>query len=300
MNLGLRVLGRRPDGYHRIRTVLASVALHDTLRFEAGGREHEIECAARDVPSDGTNLALRAVAALEDLLGARLPPVRIRLTKRIPPGRGLGGGSSDAAVTLLALNRAFGCGQPRPALHRAAARIGMDVPFFLYGGEALATGRGDRLFPFPDGPPLALVLLLPNFSVPTAEAYRRLPRSLRLDSARSLPPGTMRRSPGAPPEGMLDNDLERSGVFQVSRTGDARPGDSIARMRRALSAAGAVGAAMSGSGSATYGIFPDEAAAARAARALAGPEWTAHPTRLLSRAEHQTVVRGRREEVAAS
>lgn len=177
VNLGLRVFGRRRDGYHQVRTLLAAVDWSDTLCFEPGGHGVRLECSDPEIPTDGRNLVLKAVSRLEEHLGRRLPGVRIRLEKRIPVGRGLGGGSSDAAAALTALNRLFDLGLRRPTLVRLAARIGMDVPFFLYGGLAVATGRGEQVFPLAAAPELWLVLLLPDFGVATEAAYRSLSSS---------------------------------------------------------------------------------------------------------------------------
>ena len=298
VNLGLRILGRRRDGYHRIRTVLAAVDLWDTLRFEPGGRELRLECDAADLPVDETNLVLRAAAALEGRVGHRLPGARIRLEKRIPVGRGLGGGSSDAAATLLALNRLFDLGLSRPELDRLAAGIGMDVPFFLYGGRAAAVGRGEQVFPLTGVPELALLLLVPDFGISTVEAYRRLPplRAPGGSPPDRVPVGTIgvsvepepgaRKECGRGFEAALRNDLESSGALRTPRC-DRR----IPEMRRALMTVGAKGAAMSGSGSAVYGVFADRAAAVRAAASCARKGITAIATRTISRAEHREALR---------
>ena len=186
VNLGLRVLSRRPDGYHTVRTLLAAVDLWDTLTFEPGGEGLRLECDSPSIPADQTNLVLRSASRLEDLLGRRLPGARIRLRKRIPAGRGLGGGSSNAAAALVGLNRLFGLGLSRRVLHQVLTGVGMDAPFFLYGGLALATGRGEHVFPLADVAELPLVLLIPEFGVSTPEAYRGLPK----------PPAVPRRENG--------------------------------------------------------------------------------------------------------
>lgn len=306
VNLGLRVLERRTDGYHRIRTRLATIALWDELRFEPGGSGARLRCAGEaggdPIPGGRGNLVLRAAEQLESAAGRPLPGVSIRLRKRIPAGRGLGGGSSDAAAALTGLNRLFRLGRSRAELHRMAAAIGMDVPFFLYGGAAFAGGRGDAVFPLaePRGEaarPLPLVLLLPRFGISTAEAYR----GLGLAPSR----GERKRNPGrrraasvgriADPRGRLGfaggpsfpsspdgfrNDLERSAVLE-----SAALGREIAEMRRTLLTSGALVSAMSGSGSAVYGVFGDSAAAEDAARRLDGREWRALATRTVLRSE---------------
>lgn len=287
VNLGLEVLGRRPDGYHQIRTLLAAVSLRDTLRFapdpgRAPGRVR-LTCDDPGVPEDGTNLVVRAVTLLAERFPGRLPALRIHLEKRIPAGRGLGGGSSDAAATLAALDRRFALGASRGELRALAARIGMDVPFFLRGGTAVAVGRGEQVFPLAEPVRLSLVLLIPDFGVSTPAAYSGLPRGssprpLRARPASTGPPAaTMRRSSGSGarrllrrPEALarcLRNDLEES-LALPGGVSDASAGGSIRGMRRALESAGALASAMSGSGSAVFGVFRDAEAAQRAARRL--------------------------------
>ena len=147
--------------------------LWDTLTFEPGGEGLRLECDNPSIPTDHTNLVLRSASRLEELLGRRLPGARIRLRKRIPSGRGLGGGELERrAAALIGLNRLFGLGLSRRVLHRVLAEVGMDAPFFLYGGLALATGRGEHVFPLADVAELPLVLLIPDFGISTPEAYR--------------------------------------------------------------------------------------------------------------------------------
>ncbi len=304
INLGLFVQSKRSDGYHQIRTVLASISLWDTLRFEpTEGGGVRLRCEEPGIPTDDSNLVLRAAALLGEGVPGGLPGVRIRLRKRIPAGRGLGGGSSDAAAALVGLNRCFGLGLSRAALHRSAARIGMDVPFFLYGGLALATGRGDQVFPLPDGPEVEIVLLIPSFEIPTGDAYRLLPESAALTPQDHETDGGTDgiariwplMGPGSPegrfaPEmltGRFANDLEQSEVLRETRTSDA-----LFEMRRALTAVGAVETAMSGSGSAVFGVFRDREAAETAAARLSGDSFRAVATRTISRAEHRAAIFG--------
>ena len=298
INLGLRVLSRRPDGYHGIRTLLATVDLWDTLTFEPGGDGLRLECDSPSIPTDRTNLVLRAASRLEDLLGRRLPGACIRLRKTIPAGRGLGGGSSNAAAALIGLNRLFGLGLSRRVQHRVLAGIGMDAPFFLYGGLALATGRGEHVYALADAAELPLVLLIPEFGISTPEAYRGLPKppavyreggSERTDSlVRFLASG-----PSGPQlsgkllAGCFPNDLERSTVLQTTR-----PPDAISRMRNALKAAGALETAMSGSGSAVFGVFAGPEQAAHAAARLSEANLRAIATRTITRSEHRAALQG--------
>ena len=299
INLGLRVLARRPDGYHTVRTLLAGVDLWDTLTFEPGGEGLRLECDSPSIPTDRTNLVLRAALRLEKLLGRRLPGARIRLRKTIPAGRGLGGGSSDAAAALVGLNRLFGLGLRRRVLHRVLAEVGMDAPYFLYGGLALAAGRGEHVFPLAGGAELPLVLLIPEFGISTPDAYRGLPEpptpphraggSERADSLvrflGSGPSGPQLR--GELLAGCFPNDLERSTVLQTTR-----PPDAISRMRNALQGAGALETAMSGSGSAVFGVFPGREQAAHAAARLSGANLRAIATRTITRSEHRAALLG--------
>src|SRR5512145_2350061 len=158
VNLTLEVLGKRPDGYHEIATVMQTVDLADRLTLE-DAETLELDASAAGVPTDGTNLALRAAMALRETVGITRG-VRISLDKRIPVAAGLGGGSADAAAVLLGLNRLWGLRWPRARLEAIAVTLGMDVPFFLRGGGALATGRGEQLEPVDVGGS-ALVLVNP-------------------------------------------------------------------------------------------------------------------------------------------
>lgn len=310
VNLGLRVLGRRPDGYHELATVLGAVDLWDTLAFEPGGDGVCLECDFPGIPTDGSNLVLRAAALLGESLPGGLPGVRIRLEKGIPAGRGLGGGSSDAAAALVGLNRLLGLGLGRFALHRLLARVGMDAPFFLYGGSAFAGGRGEQVFPLARAPALALVLVIPRFEIRTEDAYRGLPESVR--SGRDSDPvrmGTLARSVAAdtrPGEEAFSecsakdsfpNDLEASTALRESERSL-----SIPEMRRLLTAAGALRTAMSGSGSAVFGVFSGADAATDAAvgisRSVSGRGGRAIATRTISRAEHRAALFGSRSDGA--
>jgi 4-diphosphocytidyl-2-C-methyl-D-erythritol kinase len=256
VNLGLEVLGRREDGYHEIRSILQTVDFHDRLTFETA--EAGIRLTTSD-PSLGTgneNLVFRAASLLAEASGCRRG-VSIHLEKRIPPGKGLGGGSSDAAATLLALDRLWKTGASPRELHRLAASLGMDVPFFLYGGSALAVARGEEVYPL-DLPALSIVLILPDFSISTADAYGNLRLTKRetgltlLHFAWSLPEVRVELRE-------LVNELESAAGERF---------DSIQEYKRILLDLGAMSSMMSGSGSSVVGIFHDEASARNAACSL--------------------------------
>ena len=164
INLDLRVLGRRPDGYHELRTVFQSLALHDTVSCEQRSGPFAIECDTAGVPLDRSNLVWRSAQALWRAV-RRTGDVRdvvVRLTKKIPMQAGLGGGSADAAASLLALARLWKTSVRPAQLMDVAVTIGADVPFFLAGGTALGLGRGDEIYPLADLPRHWVVLLMPG------------------------------------------------------------------------------------------------------------------------------------------
>jgi 4-diphosphocytidyl-2-C-methyl-D-erythritol kinase len=258
INLGLEVLGRRDDGYHELRTILQTIGLHDELRIRAGD-EPGVRLTSNDqrIPLDSSNLAAVAAHLLAERTGHELA-LEIHLEKRIPAGAGLGGGSSNAATTLMALNHMWGSAVRRETLHEMAAQIGMDVPFFLYGGSALAVGRGDELYPLDVGSDLPIVLILPDFSISTAAAYSNL-RLTKKRSGLTLQHFAWSDPYGRNGLGELVNDLEGA-------TGEHSP--SIQEYKTLLLERGATSAMMSGSGSAVFGVFPDASSAQSAAAAL--------------------------------
>jgi 4-diphosphocytidyl-2-C-methyl-D-erythritol kinase len=263
INLDLAVLDRRPDGYHELRTVFQSIALHDTVEILPTRGRFSIDGDATRMPLDRTNLAWRAAEALWQRAGRRGVPsgTRIRIVKRIPAQAGLAGGSSDAAAALLGLNRLWNLKLPASMLLQLAGELGSDVPFFLVGGTALGLGRGERLYPLADLPLRHLVIVVPDFGVATPDAYRWLAEE-RAQATDRLP-----LRDGAPFTELLTswrliNHLEPPVVARHPE---------IAEIRDALSAVGARAARMSGSGSAVFGLFDSAATARRAARALTAP-----------------------------
>ena len=169
INRELRVGQRRPDGFHEIRSRFCAIDFCDRLEVEESDRL-ELSCSGVPVPCGDTNLVARAARALADRLGIA-SGARIRLEKRVPAGAGLGGGSADAAVTLLLLSKLWSSRLRQEELSEVAARLGSDVPFFLSGGEADVAGRGERVTPLGDSPPEELLLWIPPFSISTAEVY---------------------------------------------------------------------------------------------------------------------------------
>ncbi len=250
VNLSLRVLRRREDGFHEIVTRMAPLALADRVTVEpladAPRGTVAFTCDTPGVPGDETNLAVRAVRALEALTGP-LPAVRLHLEKRVPHGAGLGGGSSDAAAVLRGLNGVFALGLPLETLAEAAGAIGSDVPFFLYEAVCDCTGRGEAVVPvgeFAWRPELLLVK--PAFGVATPGAYKRWRDSREV-------PG-FHYAPQPVPGGELVNDLERP-VFEKY------PGVLKGRL---LECPGVTAALMSGSGSTVFAVLEGDAAPALA------------------------------------
>ena len=272
VNLTLEVLGKRSDGYHEIATVMQAVDLSDRLKIEAAD---DISLVSTDpaLPTDERNLIIRAARLLREAAGVQIG-ARIWLDKQIPVAAGLGGGSSDAAATLWALNRVWGLRWARERLAEVAVGLGMDVPFFLGRGRALATGRGERLSPLPAAGGFALVLVNPNFPLATAEAYGRVPAGWRAEPSgtarmvEALKTRSARRVAAA-----LTNTLETLVTPAVP---------AIDRMKAALMAAGALGAAMSGSGPTVFGVArsPDHARSIRRRVNRAG--WSCWAVRTIS------------------
>jgi len=280
INLHLRVLGRREDGYHEIETVFQTITLHDRLTFEplADGRI-ELSCDTAEVPSDESNLVRRAAHALRERSGVRAG-ARIKLEKNIPAQAGLGGGSADAAVALLGLARLWTLAPGRAELVELGARLGADVPFFLTGGTALGTGTGASVTPLEDAPTRHLVVVTPGVKVSTADAYKALdaPALTKAESAANLSVSRAESGFSGSDREAMRNDFEAV-VFRLH--------PEIGRAREALLEAGASAALLSGSGSGVFGFFDSKGEAERARRAL-GPRagWRAFACATLSRAEY--------------
>ena len=278
VNLDLRVLGVRADGYHELRTVFQTIELHDTLTCAEVPGPFTLKCRAPNVPLDARNLIWKAAAALWTALG-RAGEVRdtaIAIEKRIPVEAGLGGGSADAAAALIALARLWG-GAALSLLREVGASIGADVPFFLSGGTALGLGRGEEIYPLVDMPPHFVVIVRPPFGVSTAEAYAWYDedRAAGLRDVREL---QLLPVPWPSRAAQMINDLEPPVV---------RRHPEIAALKAQLKELGAIAAAMSGSGSAVFGLFRGRAAAERAVRPLCRGGAPALATRTLTRAEHE-------------
>jgi 4-diphosphocytidyl-2-C-methyl-D-erythritol kinase len=259
INLDLRVLGKRPDGFHELRTIFQTISLADTIEIAfTPARRTAIEL--EDTLAIPDNLIVRAARVALDAMRAT-GEVRMRLTKRIPMGAGLGGGSSDAAAILLALPALAGRRIPLDRLIELAAELGSDVPFFLLGGAAAGIGRGTELFPLPEPRPAQGVLLTPGIHVNTAQAYRDLSPSLTTDLQRNKIYSFQSLTWDRGSVGGARNDFEGV-VFQQH--------PALAILKKRLVRAGAAIALMTGSGSAVFGLFPDRRAADRAIESFGG------------------------------
>ena len=290
LNLDLRVLGRRPDGYHEVRTMLQTLDLHDTLTIQATRGDFALEGDPAAMPLDRTNLVWRAAEVLWRAAGRRGAPrgARVRVVKRIPAQAGLGGGSSDAAAALVGLGRLWRLHAALADLVPIAAALGADVPFFLLGGTALGLGRGGEIYPLIDLPRRHVVLALPSFGVATADAYRwlaedRAAAGTRDPGPRTLDPGlrTLDLGPRTLDPGPWTLDLA-TGVNDLEKAVE-RHHPAIRAARRHLADSGAELARMSGSGSAVFGLFASARDARRAAAGLAAGGYRVVLTRTRTR-----------------
>jgi 4-diphosphocytidyl-2-C-methyl-D-erythritol kinase len=260
VNLRLEILGPRADGYHELRTIYQSVTLHDSLRL-ALTKEREIDLRVKGDSSLAAapareNLVWRALSILRNELKLR-QGIRAELEKRIPAGRGLGGGSSDAAAALAGLLRLSGRRIAPERLMEIASGLGADVPFFLSGGRALGISRGDEIYPLPELPRQTILIVSPrDLGVVTREAYGWLDRGLTMQAA--MPRlWSFCALCWSPSGSALRNDFEAAVFLRHSRLG---------RIKRKLLEQGAADASLAGSGSAVFGVFSDPAKARRAAR----------------------------------
>ena len=175
INLTLDVLDKRSDGYHDIKSIMQTISVRDDIEIDVGtGKPWCLKCTREDIPTDERNLAWKAAKLYLDTMGKDPDGLEIRITKRIPSGAGMGGGSADAAAVLRALNRHYGDPLSVGALAELGAQVGSDVPFCVICGTAMAEGRGERLRRLPDMPDCFFVVCKPEFSVSTPELYRKL------------------------------------------------------------------------------------------------------------------------------
>jgi len=254
VNLLLNILGRRPDGFHDLETIFLPVPLHDTLTFEAAGEGVQLTCSHPDLPVDSSNLVHKAAVRFLEAAGIR-KGVRIHLEKHIPMAAGLGGGSGNAAHTLLGLDELFGGVLPVETIDALAAGLGSDVNFFLQDKPALAVGRGEKVTPLPPFHALkgrALFLHHPGFGISTAWAYQNL---ARFPEALNGRPGRANEFVAAMESEPLSVAL--AGLYNSLEAPALEKYPVLQMFQEFLRARGAAGTLMSGSGSTTFAIFPD-------------------------------------------
>lgn len=259
LNISLRVYGKRPDGYHHIRSIMVPVTLYDEVTVEECPAGIEVEPDDPEIPAGEGNICHRAAARFLAWAG-REGGVRVRIRKRIPFESGLGGGSSDAAATLKGLAALTGKTPPPAILREIAAGVGADVPFFTLGVPALAEGIGDRLTPVEWRVPFFALIVKPTFGLPTREGYARL----------GGVPGDPPREDAVPCFRGWEDVVSAVGNDFESSWQEVRP--EIGTIREELLAAGAAAAALTGSGSAVYGLFRRREDACRAEGELAQGE----------------------------
>lgn len=274
INLTLRVLGIRPDGFHELRTTFQSLALHDTLTFTTTHEPFRIVSNNPLVPLDESNLVWAASERLWMALDrpGELSGVTVEIVKRIPAQAGLGGGSADAAAALRALSALWRVRPDQCQFRSIAQSLGADVPYFLEGGTVLGVDRGDTLFRLADRPPSWVVLVFPGFGVSTKDAYEWWDQGSIQASENEEDPHSMETM----------NDLQ--GAVE-----ERHP--EIGRLVSRLERLGALNAAMSGSGSALFGLFKSERTAREAAKAITGRRQTAVVTRAVDRRRYRGLVR---------
>ena len=275
LNLGLRVLYKRIDGFHELRTVFQSIALADRIDVTyQPSRSREVTLESElEIPD---NLIERAAHALLDELD-QAGRFHFRLTKRIPMGGGLGGGSTDAAAVLLGLPVLMGKRAPMEVLTRIGAGLGSDVPFFLHGGRALGLGRGTELYPLPDGPSEPVLLVTPGFPISTPEAYRALSQRLGAEPARTDEFEARIWSS----EGLRHHQVAREALKNDFEGPAYAQFPQLREIQQALWKTGASPAGMTGSGSTMYGIYQRKEDAVRARVALS--KWSTLITTTISR-----------------
>ena len=250
LNLTLDVLGKRNDGYHDLKSVMQTISVRDDIEVDVGtGKSWTLECSNPEIPCDESNLAWKAAKLYLDTIKKDPNGLAIRIFKRIPEGAGMGGGSSDAAAVLRALNRHYGNPLSIAALAELGSFVGSDVPFCTIGGTAMVEGRGEKLRKLPDMPDCMFVICKPNFSVSTPELFAKLdeteiahrPNNMAMESA------------------LLAGDLGRvcSEIYNVFDPVVTQEHLELNYIKSIFNSYGAVAYQMTGSGSAVFAVVPD-------------------------------------------
>jgi 4-diphosphocytidyl-2-C-methyl-D-erythritol kinase len=280
INWTLDVLFKREDGFHELRTIYQTVSLHDTLRLTKTAGAIEIQCDDERVPLDETNLAHKAATRLREATGVA-KGARIEITKRIPVAAGLGGGSSNAAATLLGLARLWRINLDERAMFDIAASLGSDVPLFLIGGTVLGVGRGEEVYPLEAVECSEMLLANAGLAVATATAYAGLSRLTRQEALRIIPFTLFAAKAIRELPLVAANDLEETVIA-------AHP--EIAEVKRRLKSCGARHVLMSGSGGTVVGVFDNSETNERAQAEMRAAGYWAVRARAVSRQQyHETL-----------
>jgi 4-diphosphocytidyl-2-C-methyl-D-erythritol kinase len=305
INLGLRIGPLRADGFHELRTVYQTIALHDMVSVSFGrGSGIEIRCKDPRVPTDSTNTCVKTVERAMQALKVR-GRVVIEIEKRLPVQGGLGGASGNAVAALLALEGSLQKQLPAAERLRIAAEVGSDIPLFLIGGTVLGVGRGEEVYPLPDLPPTACVIALPEIAISTPKAFAEWDEEAKLtpstQSDRMLEfsreisawlnaaqigrrSGVSARGGGRAENPLLD--LVRTGIENDFERVVFPEYPELLEVKRVLEKAGAKYASLSGSGSAIYGLFDSQQKAAAAAKRLIKQGTRALVTSTLTRRQY--------------
>ena len=270
INLFLDITGKRNDGYHLIATVMQAVSLCDdvTVIVDRDSEEIRVSCSEEEIPSDCDNIAYRAAQAFFRDTGAERTGLQIRIKKRIPWGAGMAGGSADAAAVLFALNELFEQGLTTEELAEIGESVGADVPFCLYGGTMSAAGIGTILSPLPDMPDCTLLIVKPDFKISTKEAYERSD-GLGYDFPKNMQGLT---------DAVCNGRVEEIGKHLYNKFEEIVDQPEIEEIKHIMKRFGALGAVMTGSGSAVFGIYDDKDKANDALSEL----WDRFPTAFLT------------------
>ncbi|MBI2678299.1 MAG: 4-(cytidine 5'-diphospho)-2-C-methyl-D-erythritol kinase [Candidatus Koribacter versatilis] len=298
VNLGLRIGPRRTDGFHELRTVYQTLALHDVIKIDVKpGMGIEIRSKDPRVPTDESNTCYRMTERVLKALKVR-KKVTLCIEKRLPVEGGVGGASSNAVATMLGLERALKVPIPAEVKLRLAAETGSDVPLFLVGGTVLGLGRGEDVYPLPDLPALDCVLVAPEVGISTPRAFADWDKLTASDASDTMnefsrsvwswlcgpTTGVPARS-GDRAEALL-LDLVRAGIENDFERVVFPQHSELREVKRALERAGASFASLSGSGSSLFGLFPSSAAAEKAAKKLSADGLRAVATKTLPREEY--------------
>lgn len=281
VNLYLRIVGKRPDGYHELETVMVPLDFGDQITFQPCASGITLVCDDPRLPTDDTNLALRAAKLLAQTFGIA-KGVKIVLQKRTPLAAGLGGGSSNAATVLLGLNHLWDVNAPLDKLAPLAASMGSDINFFLAASTALCHGRGEQVTPIPCKLSAAILLVNPGFGISTKWAYESLSRQSRDMAKAAIESGLTAKAPAVSllTRALAEDDLTGVGraLFNSLEAPSIGKFPVLELIKNTMRGCGAAGALMSGSGATVFGLFAEAKAAARAAkkvRAEFGPSmWT--------------------------